>query len=228
MQDYRQFCPVARGAEIFACRWTPLIIRELLYGNRTFGALLRGLPRISRSVLAERLAWLERHGMLERCLVKSGHGSEYVLTQAGEELQPVVQALGSWGYKWVAKNIRREDLDPDLLMWFLRRRVRTERLPDRRVVLEVRFSGVRQAYWLVLERSGVDLCLFDPGFDIDLLVHADLRALIEVYLGLLPLDHAMREGLVRVDGPPAYRRGFIEWIGVSPFAPTTKAATKSA
>jgi DNA-binding HxlR family transcriptional regulator len=63
---YGQFCPVARGAELFAERWTPLIVRELLNGSHRFNELRRGPPHISRTVLSERLSTLERSGLVER------------------------------------------------------------------------------------------------------------------------------------------------------------------
>jgi DNA-binding HxlR family transcriptional regulator len=218
VRGYGQFCPVARGAEIFGERWTPLIVRELLGGSRTFSDLLQGVPRIPRSMLCQRLASLERHGVIER-RPKRGGGHEYLLTPAGEGLRPVIQALGGWGHKWVARSIREDDLDPDLLMWFLRRRVRVNNLPEDRIVLEFQLDGRRGPhYWLVLQRPEVDLCFSDPGFEIDLVVTATSRALARVYLGLLPLTEALRNSDVSVAGSSTYRRAFKDWIGISQFA----------
>jgi DNA-binding HxlR family transcriptional regulator len=102
MQEYGQFCPVALGAEIFAERWTPLILRELLQGSHRFSELRKGLPRISQNLLVQRLAYLEDVGLVERRPRPNGRGYDYLLTTAGEELRPVVVALGTWGYKWTA------------------------------------------------------------------------------------------------------------------------------
>jgi DNA-binding HxlR family transcriptional regulator len=230
---YRQFCPVALGAEVFAERWTPLILRELLLGSHRFSELRRGLPRISRNLLTQRLASLERAGLVERRPRSNGRGFAYYLTQAGEELRPVVTALGTWGYRWAATELRPENLDPGLLMWFLRRRVRVENLPEHRVVIrfEFRAQGAeafwldkQQSFWLILDRPLVDLCLSDPGFEVDLTVRAELSELARVYLGHSSLAQAIRQGAVEVVGRREFRSGFRDWLGVSPFAQTKSSA----
>jgi len=229
MQGYRQFCPVALGAEVFAERWTPLILRELLLGSHRFSELQRGLPHISRNLLTQRLASLERAGLIKRERRSNGHGFDYYLTQAGEELRPVVATLGTWGYKWAATELRPDNLDAGLLMWFLRRRVRVEKLPEPRVVIRFEFRAQRarsywhqgqQSFWLILERPVVDLCLSDPGFEVDLTVSTDLPELTRVYLGHISLTQALRQGSVEVLGRRELRSGFRNWIGISPFAQT--------
>jgi DNA-binding HxlR family transcriptional regulator len=228
VDGYGQFCPVALGAEIFAQRWTPLILRELLLGgSRRFSELQRGLPRISRNLLVQRLAALEEAGLIERRRRADGRGHDYVPTQAGEELRPVVQALGTWGYKWSAHELRPENLDAGLLMWFLRRRVRAEALPDEKVVARFDFRGqgkrsawleAEQSFWLVLDKPEVELCLSDPGFDIGLVVSAEVPALTRVYLGQLALPEALRNGGIALSGRRDLRSGFRAWLGISPFA----------
>jgi DNA-binding HxlR family transcriptional regulator len=220
MGGYGQFCPVARGAELFAERWTPLIVRELLSGSTHFNELLRGLPRISRSLLAERLDALERAGIIERRPVPNGHGHEYRLTKAGQELDAVVRALGTWAYKWVSRDLTQANLDPALLMRVIERRIRVENLPPQRVVVHFRFRGLpaHAHYWLVLERPQVDVCFTDPGFGVDLSVDADVKALTLIYLGHLTVAAALSRGEVTVTGPPEYRRAFASWIGVTPYA----------
>ena len=168
MVGYGQFCPVALGAEIFAERWTPLILRELLDGGRRFSDIQRGVPRMSRNLLVQRLAFLQRTGIVERRPAPGRSGHEYVLSDAGRELRPVIDALGTWAYKWVSQTIGDEHLDPDFLMWALRRMVRVDQLPDRRVVVLFRFPReANRQFWLVLKRPEVDLCVTDPGFDVD-------------------------------------------------------------
>jgi DNA-binding HxlR family transcriptional regulator len=227
MQGYRQFCPVALGAEVFAERWTPLILRELLLGSQRFSELRRGLPRISRNLLTQRLASLERAGLIKRQRRSNGHGYDYSLTPAGEELRPVVTALGTWGYKWAARDLQPDNLDAGLLMWFLRRRVNVESLPEPRVVTRFDFHAQgaqsfwlegQQSFWLILERPVVDLCVSDPGFEVDLTVNADVTELTRVYLGHISLIQAIREGSVELVGDGELRSGFHDWIGVSPFA----------
>lgn len=214
---YGQFCPVALGAEMFAERWTPLILRELLNGGHRFNDLHRGLPRISRALLAQRLASLERAGLLQRRT-----GPEYHLTEAGLALRPVIDALGHWGYRFAATELHAEHLDAGLLMWFLRRRLRTENVPARRTVVQFQFRprGNSPTFWLVMRPSETDLCTTDPGHGVDLYVDAELSAMAHVFLGRLSLRSALRDGRVELEGPAGLRKAFPTWIGISPFATT--------
>jgi DNA-binding HxlR family transcriptional regulator len=219
MRSYGQFCPVALGAEVFAERWTPLILRELLAGSHRFSELQRGLPRIPRALLAKRLGSLERAGLIERRPTRAGRGWEYHLSPAGLSFGPVVDALGRWGYQWAAEQLRPDNLDAGLLMWFLRRRVQADRLPAGRVTVQFEFRDAdKRCFWLVLHRPEVDLCLADPGFDIDLCVTTDVGTFTRVYLGDVSVANALGEGSVTVVGRSDLRRAFGGWIGLSPFA----------
>ena len=225
MSTYGQFCPVALGAEIFAERWTPLILRELLAGGRRFSEIHRGVPRISRNLLVQRLESLRRSGIIDRCATPGGRGHEYRLSDAGRELGAVIDALGTWGYKWASKDLTDEHLDPDFLMWALRRMVRVDALPEERVVVSFRFRGYRdREFWLVLERPNVDLCLFDPGFEVDVTVTADVHAMARVCLGHIGLAHAVKSGGVELSGRHDRRRTLYEWLGVTRFAAMSRAA----
>jgi DNA-binding HxlR family transcriptional regulator len=183
--QYGQFCPVSRGAEIFAERWTPLIRRELLNGSHRFSQIQVGLPRISRNLLAQRLSSLASAGVIERRPAERGRGFSYHLTSAGEELRPVVEALGAWGYRWGGADLPSRQLDPVLLMWFIRRRVQVQALRRARTVIRFDFRRPRRSFWLRIEPPAVDLCLTDEGFDLDLAIDADLAALTAVWLGCL-------------------------------------------
>ena len=219
MAGYGQFCPVALGAEVLATRWTPLIVRELLNGSIRFSELQRGLPRISRNLLVQRLATLERAGIVASRPRREGRGREYHLTAAGEDLRPVIEALGTWGYKWAAHTLTPDCLDPGLLLWFIHRRVHRQHLPPRRHVVRFDFRDARRRlYWLVLEPSDVDVCAIDPGFDVDLRVDATLAALTEVYLGRTTLREAIRAQRVSLAGSREACDAFPRWFATSPFA----------
>jgi DNA-binding HxlR family transcriptional regulator len=224
MKGYGQFCPVAKTAEIIAERWTPLVLRELVCGSHRFSHLHRGVPLMSRTLLAQRLAQLEDAGIIRSAARTKGRGREYFLTPAGEELRPVIERFGEWGQRWARSRVGADDLDPGLLMWDIRRRVNVDRLPDRRVVVQFDFRAVPKTarspatFWLILERRDVDVCLKYPGFEIDLLVDADLAALTKAWMGDVRLADAMRSGLVRIDGPSALVRAFPGWLALSEFA----------
>jgi DNA-binding HxlR family transcriptional regulator len=222
---YGQYCPVARASEILADRWTPLIVRELLAGLRHFNDLDRGLPGISRALLVERLRRLERMGIVERRAGADRRATDYVLTRAGRELQRVIDVLGAWGARWAFGDPRPEELDPVVLLWWMRRRVRRHRLPRGRTVAQFDFHGERSgSYWLILERSDVSVCLQHPKFDVDLHVSADIATFYRVWLGRTTLAAAMRAGAVRLDGMPAATRGFAQWFAWSPMADAVRAA----
>jgi DNA-binding HxlR family transcriptional regulator len=229
MYLYGQYCPVARASEILADRWTPLIVRELLAGVRHFNELDRGLPGISRALLVDRLRRLERMGVVEHRRDSDGRASEYRLTRAGRQLQRVIDVLGGWGARWAFGDPRRTELDPIVLLWWMRRRVHRQRLPERRVVIEFDFRGARTGtYWLVLERSDVSVCLQHPKFLVDLRVVADIGGFYRVWLGRISLDDAVHARLVRLDGPPAVCRAFSDWFAWSPMADAVRAARSGA
>ena len=218
MKGYGQFCPVALAAEVFAERWTPLILRELLSGARRFANIHRGVPRISRNLLCQRLDTLAHIGIIERKPLPQARGFEYHLTQAGREFAPVVHSLGLWGYKWSSRDLRDEHLDPDFLMWTLHKLVRRESLPDHRVVVFFQFrQAPKRRFWLVLNRSEIDVCVVDPGFGVDLEVLADLRALADVCLGHLRLRDAVSRGWLALSGARHVCKDFSNWVGPNPF-----------
>lgn len=217
MSTYSGFCPVAKALGILGDRWTLLIVRELLSGSQRFSELQHGLPGIPRSLLSQRLRMLAREGVLER--LEDGKRVEYHLTPAGQELMGVVQGLGEWGQRWVNHTIAPTDVDPNLLIWDMHRRIYVDRLPAQRVVAQVDFRGARQgSYWLVLEKPEPSVCLQDLGFDVDILVTTDTVALHRVWMGRLGLGEAMREGWITLDGPPDLVKAFPSWLALNRFA----------
>jgi DNA-binding HxlR family transcriptional regulator len=222
-RGYGQFCPIALAAEILAERWMPLVIRELLCGSVRFNDLQRGLPRMSSALLAQRLKRLQFAGIIERRRGDGGSAMEYHLTVAGRELFPVIETMGLWAQRWLRHDLfDTANLDPDLLMWDIRRTVAAH-APKRarRLVVEFQLSGVpitRRRYWLVFEPGAVDLCYRDPGFDVDLFVEANLRVLTQIWLGHVALKQAIDDGRVRLDGTRAEMAAFSSWFALSPFA----------
>lgn len=223
MKGFGQFCPVAVACQVFAERWTPIILRELLSGSERFNDLHRGIPLISRPLLARRLLELEKAGVLAREPLAGGRGYRYRLTPAGEEFRSVIDGLGAWGQRWTTR-VARENLDAGFLMWNIRRRIALDRLPARRVVLRLSFSGAPAArpgpriFWLILQRTQVDLCVEDPGFDVDLYVEANLAAMAKIWLGDITFEMARRTGDVQLTGPLELRRAFPSWLMLSRFA----------
>jgi DNA-binding HxlR family transcriptional regulator len=220
-KGYGLFCPVAKAAEILAERWTPLVVRELLAGSQRFNDLRRGVPLMSASLLSQRLKELEWAGVVARRAEPGGRGYTYHLTEAGKALQPIIEALGTWGQRFVRSKFDHQDLDPSLLIWDMRRGIRVDLLPPGRVLIRIEFPDQpanKRCWWLLKERDDLDLCPQDPGFEVDLTVSADLRTMTRVWMGDLAIAAALRTGALKLRGSPALRLSFPDWIGLSIFA----------
>src|SRR5262249_10845724 len=131
MHLYGQYCPVARAAEILADRWTVLIVRELLADINHFNELQRGLPRMSPPPPADAVARVARTGVPGRRGAARGKRTQYRLTPAGRELQRVIDVFGEWGARWAFGDPRPNELDPIVLLWWMRRRVCRDRIARR-------------------------------------------------------------------------------------------------
>jgi DNA-binding HxlR family transcriptional regulator len=227
MWEYGQYCPIARATEILADRWTLLIVRELLDGVHHFNELDRSLPGVSRALLVERLRRLEQTGVI----VRRSHPERYVeyhLTRAGRELQRIIDVLGGWGARWAFGDPRPSELDPVLLLWWMRRHVHRDRLPEHRVVVQFDFHGGRHGtYWLIFNRTDVSLCLQHPRFEVDVRVLADITALYRVWLGREKFGEALAKRQIRLEGPAGHVRAFSRWFAWSPMSKTVRAATAS-
>jgi DNA-binding HxlR family transcriptional regulator/putative sterol carrier protein len=223
--SHGQFCTVARSAEVLCERWTPLVLRELLCGSRRFNDLHRGVPRISSSLLAQRLRRLEEFGVVRRSAV--GKVWEYSLTPAGEDLRPIILALGHWGARWIGSRLRKDELDAGLLMWDVRRFVRLAEFPAQPVVIHFRFRDARageRRWWLVVDNGVADLCRDDPGREVTLVVDATVRALTEIWTGDRTPEQAIASREVRVEGARRDAVRLWSWLGSSAFAPTRRQA----
>lgn len=218
MVGYGQFCPVALASEVFAERWTPLIIRELVAGRHRFNELHHGVGGISQSLLVQRLRTLEGAGIVERAPNPGGRGSEYHLTPAGAELEGVLDRMAIWAQRWL--ELRLDCLDAAALMQAVQMNLKRDALPMGPNVVRFDFTDPGQrTYWMLLRRPDSELCFHDPGRDTDLFVHAELEALTRVFTGRMTLTQATRTGRVQLDGPRELTAGFPRWLGLSRFAP---------
>lgn len=222
---YKQFCPVAMAAEVLCTRWTMVLLRELVAGSTRFNDLRRGVPKMSPTLLAQRLRELESAGIVMRKRIRSEKGVfEYRLTKAGSDLQPLVEAMGSWGQKWVESKPSLSNLDASLLMWDMRRNLNPEPLPDQQVVIQFIYTDLPTSmrnWWLIVEPdSPVDLCSADPGFEVDLYVSTDLRTMTAIWMGLTTVS--TERVRLNFDGDRSIARTMQTWLGLSPFAAEKK------
>ncbi len=218
--SYGQFCPVAMAAEIFCSRWTALVVRELLCGTTRFNDLRRGVPLMSPSLLSKRLKELEEAGVIVSVPTDMPGVVEYKLTEAGEDLRPVVLSLGTWGQRWVESSLSLRNLDPSLLMWDMRRTLDPNPLPPRKCTISFLYPELqsRKAWWLVIDGGQVDLCQVDPGFDIDLYVRSSLRSMTAVWMGLSTVQKEMEARQLELIGDPEIAKSMQVWLKLSPFA----------
>jgi DNA-binding HxlR family transcriptional regulator len=216
------------AAELLCTRWTMVLLRELVAGSTRFNELRRGVPKMSPTLLSQRLKELEIAGVIERRELKTEKGIfEYRMTEAGRDLRAVVEAIGFWGQKWVEAKTSLNNLDPSLLMWDMRRNLNPSPLPDGRTVIQFLYRDLpasKRSWWLVVENHGeVDLCWSDPGFDVDLYVSTDLRTMTAIWMGLTTIEKE-RDKVV-LTGDNAIARKMQAWLGLSPFAAQPKRAS---
>ena len=219
MKGTGQFCAVARALDILGGRWTLLIVRELLCGSRRFNEIRRGIPRISRTMLSERLQALVHAGAITRH--GGSNGPEYALTPPGLELLAVIGELGRWGQRWLPRDARAEDLDLEPLLIDMRRRVNVAALPSEPLVVRLQPTGYRPSY-LLLRDTETSLCHQNPGYPEPLSLGGPLAAFVGWWRGDLSFREAQRSGL-RIDGPSALIRAFPGWFDRYLFADVTPA-----
>jgi DNA-binding HxlR family transcriptional regulator len=220
MRTYGQYCPIARAAEILAERWTPIILRNLLLGASTFGEIADGAPGISRTLLTARLRELERAGVVDISRDARGRGSRYGLTSAGRDLNAVMLAMGTWGERWMEMTPRHTDPGVVLDSW-RRWYLAIDRLPERRVVARFDFPDQPrkiEQLWMIFDGERTEVCRTNPGFDEDLVVTVDSRALSEWHLGRLAWAEGLRSGRIAVAGPPSLARALPRWNRLSGWA----------
>jgi DNA-binding HxlR family transcriptional regulator len=217
MRSYAQYCPIVRAVEVLGERWTLLLVREMLTGVSRFNDLARGLPGLSRGLLARRLRQMEAAGLV----IRGEHG--YVLTSAGEDLRPLVFGLAEWGARHAFGDPRPEELDPEVLMWWLHGRIDTSELA-RRAVIQVEISDRRRVFWLVVEPGDASVCYADPGFEVDAVLRSDLATLYRMWEGEIDLLDAVKAGSIEFSGPRWIVSGLPRWLQLSPVAPYVQAA----
>ena len=214
---YGQYCPISRALDVLGERWSLLILRDMLVGATRFNDLARGLPGLSRSLLTKRLRQFEREGLVERL------DNQYLLTEAGLGLEPIVFGLGAWGARWTFGEPNPKELDAQLLVWWMHTRLDTSDFPGKRHVLHIRFTDDRRRFWVVIESGLPSVCLADPGFEVDVTITSDVGSLYEVWLGRLPIRAALSTGRLDFAGPATLTRRMPAVFRLSPVAAAVSA-----
>jgi DNA-binding HxlR family transcriptional regulator len=218
--EYGQFCPIAKATEILGEKWTILIIRELLMGGVRYSELQRGLGMISPTLLSKRLDALESHGLLIKKKISGQKGYEYYPTRSCSELLPVIKGLGDWGMRWVRGNIVDNDYDVELLMLYLKRSINPAGLVGDETVIRFRFtdSELFPNWWIVVKRNEVDVCVKDPGKDVDIYFTTTVKNMVAVWMGDISYRKAITSDALKVVGPKALLNDINGWMESSIFA----------
>lgn len=220
-KTYGQYCPLALATELLCRRWTILVVSRLIDGCTTFNDIHQGVPKISPSLLSTRLTELEHAGLLNRKKRKGQIRHSYELTEAGRDLEDIVDQLAIWGQHWARDN-EMEDLDLGFLAWSMHLRIDSDAMPPGRTVMQFEFSGAPtdfRRFWLINTDRKVDMCLKDPGFETDLLITADLRRFVESWRGFRDLREEIRSSRIRLTGQKELKKAFPNWLLLSGLAP---------
>lgn len=219
MKSYGQFCPIAKASELFCERWTPLIVRDLADGATRFSELQRGVPLMSPTLLSKRLKQLEAEGVVETRPQESGRGKTYHLTAAGREFIPLVIALGTWGQRWSRRQLAEGEIDLGLLVWSLERSADATALGKAQSLVRIEFADQpkdKRLWWFINRDGKCELCLEDPGFEVDLYLACSLPDMIYILRGDLPLSRALSSGRLEAHGTARARRALRAWLNLNP------------
>lgn len=229
MARYTDYCPIGTGIDVMGDRWTPLVIREMSVGSTGFNEIHRGIPRISRTLLSQRLRTMERRGLIQREVTAQGRTTRYTLTTAGEELVPIVWSIGQWAARWLYVDSTDDKCDGVTLLWRLHQQADPEALPKSRVVVHVILTGEGAAEgWLDIDADGMTVCKDDQGKDVDLVLEADTRQLYRWLAGIVPFRELVSAGDARLIGPSRLARAFPTWFRQSMFTEELRnAATRT-
>jgi DNA-binding HxlR family transcriptional regulator len=220
MKGYGSYCPIAKAAEILTERWSLLLLRDLHLGARHFNDFRLSIPLIPPATLSKRLKSLQEARVIERVSTKQRGSWEYRLTESGIALKPFLDMAGEWGQRWVRSQLLRHELHPSTLMWDIHRFIKTEHLPSRRTVIHFQFNDLRRMkrWWLVIEENVIDVCIDDPGHEVDLNVYANLRTLAEIFMGELSLARAKSSEKLELIGDSELIKTMSKWFGLMPFS----------
>ncbi|QKV17367.1 winged helix-turn-helix transcriptional regulator [Oricola thermophila] len=217
--NYNQFCPIAKACEVLGERWTILILREILMGARRFNTLQRGLGDISPALLTSRLKGLEQHGLVIRRRIPGQKGFEYFPSEACEALLPVLVALGEWGIVWARQTMFAEDFDPELLMLYLERSIDRDKIKGAETIIKFRFSDIadQSDWWIIVNPEKAEVCLRDPGKDVDVYFNCTVRTMTEVWMGDRTYRDAIKAGDLSIEGDVYLTRNVSAWLRASVF-----------
>jgi DNA-binding HxlR family transcriptional regulator len=220
-RSYRQYCALARALDLVGERWTLLVVRELVSGPKRYKDLLDGLPGIGTNLLASRLRNLESAGVVRRSELAPPAGSSvYELTERGRALEPAVMALGRWGAALMGPPHADDRVRPG---WFAPALQAAFRPEAAREVDETYEFQLENEVFHVRVAGGAAEARQGPAVDPDLVVSCGLQTFLEVWTGLVPVDDALAENRLRIEGGRAALRRCLRLFRLSTPEPAAAA-----
>jgi len=220
MFDYGEACPISRATTVLCERWTLQLIREMLLGASRFSEFQTYLPKISPSLLNSRLRMLEEEGLVIRKRIPEKRGYEYLLTPAGQSLQPVLSELGKWGIQWVFDSMDDEQLNVATIVRDFAFALDASQLPAGDVTIQFKIAaadGTCSRFVLVRDRQ-TQVCEENPGYEVDVYLTSTLKDLYNIWFGEITVAAARDCGRLKVSGIPGYTKNLGRWLRTSQFA----------
>jgi DNA-binding HxlR family transcriptional regulator len=221
-KSYGMICALSKACEVIEPRWTLPILDQLWSGYSRFNDIRRAVGNISPAVLSKRLSDLEKAGLVERLEDRAKGTVDYVRTAKAIELEPVMNALAIWAQRNIDAEVALADSDCATLMWHFRQGLKTDELPQHRLVLRFHFTdekGPYPTYWFVVEPGRApEMCVMVPDFDIDLYVETTQISLKAITMGRSTVARESDAGRFFATGDPRLVRTMAEWLPRSVYA----------
>jgi len=213
------------AAEIIGRRWNPQIVRVLLRGPARYRDLKAAIPGISDHLLSQRLRELERERVLTRTVEREGPiRVAYALTEAGRDFVPLVEALGIWGQKWTRRQLKAHEIDLGLLIWSLESNANPAAFGEKRCLIRLELSDqidAKRLWWFLNQKGRCELCVDDPGGEVNLYMSCTLSDAIYIVRGDLSVETAIRSQRLEIIGDGWARAAFTQWLNLGPLTQVT-------
>ncbi len=219
MSGYGQYCPIAKAAEVLGEKWSILILRELCLADQSFNSLRKGMPLVSPTLLSKRLKTLAFHNIIKR--IETSDGVFYQMDEAGLELKEMIMQLGIWGQRWVKSDYGKGDIDASLLVWDLHRSINLTYFSDEQKVIQFEFFDApakHRFFWLVIKNQSADMCIKNPGYEVDLYIKTFAKDFTEMWMGEVPYKSLSKNNKIKLEGDRVLKNSFTKWLGSSCFA----------
>lgn len=217
MNKIGSLCPTLKATDILGDKWTLLLLRELFLGNHRYNAFHSALPRISPTVLSNRLKTMEKNGLIIHKKDMGKNRGRYYLTQSGKELAPIMDQLARWGLRWARDQLCDLDIDVGSFMWDFHRTLKTDQLPDGEHIFCVILNDLPEAnkWWMIAKGDSVDLCNDDPGYDVSVYISSTLNSLAEVWRGDEKLEPHINNKKITITGAHYLQSRVQSWFPFS-------------